>query len=126
MPRSRTGHPPLGSAADTEERESDLHLNDSGCRVFTGLRSVSRTGMLNARRNVQMQYNNRFKRILGALSDTDAAQVQRYLQDESLQLAKIPNIDQAKFEELANKAKEGCPVSKVLNADITLSATLES
>ncbi|KQQ58141.1 osmotically inducible protein OsmC [Pseudomonas sp. Leaf129] len=40
--------------------------------------------------------------------------------------AKIPNIDQAKFEELANKAKEGCPVSKVLNADITLSATLES
>jgi osmotically inducible protein OsmC len=40
--------------------------------------------------------------------------------------AKIPNIDQAKFEELANKAKEGCPVSKVLNADITLEATLES
>jgi osmotically inducible protein OsmC len=40
--------------------------------------------------------------------------------------AKIPNIDQAKFEELANKAKEGCPVSKVLNADITLDATLES
>lgn len=40
--------------------------------------------------------------------------------------AKIPGIDQAKFEELANKAKEGCPVSKVLNADITLEATLES
>jgi osmotically inducible protein OsmC len=40
--------------------------------------------------------------------------------------AKIPNIDQAKFEELANKAKEGCPVSKVLNAQITLDATLES
>jgi lipoyl-dependent peroxiredoxin len=40
--------------------------------------------------------------------------------------AKIPNIDQAKFEELAKKAKEGCPVSKVLNADITLDATLES
>jgi osmotically inducible protein OsmC len=40
--------------------------------------------------------------------------------------AKIPGIDQAKFEELANKAKEGCPVSKVLNAEITLDATLES
>lgn len=40
--------------------------------------------------------------------------------------AKIPKIDQAKFEELANKAKEGCPVSKVLNADITLEARLES
>ena len=40
--------------------------------------------------------------------------------------AKIPNIDQAKFDELANKAKEGCPVSKVLNAKITMNARLES
>jgi lipoyl-dependent peroxiredoxin len=30
--------------------------------------------------------------------------------------AKIPGANQAKFEELANKAKTGCPVSKVLNA----------
>jgi osmotically inducible protein OsmC len=28
----------------------------------------------------------------------------------------VPGIDQAKFEELANKAKEGCPVSKALGA----------
>ena len=40
--------------------------------------------------------------------------------------AKIPGTDQAGFEELANKAKAGCPVSKVLKADITLDATLES
>lgn len=40
--------------------------------------------------------------------------------------AKIPGADQAKFEELAGKAKAGCPVSKVLNAKITLDATLES
>jgi len=40
--------------------------------------------------------------------------------------AKVPGLDAAKFQELATKAKEGCPVSKVLNADITLSATLES
>ncbi len=40
--------------------------------------------------------------------------------------ARIPGIDQAKFEEIANKAKIGCPVSKLLNADITLDATLQS
>jgi osmotically inducible protein OsmC len=40
--------------------------------------------------------------------------------------AKVPGADQAKFSELANKAKAGCPVSKVLNAKITLDATLAS
>lgn len=40
--------------------------------------------------------------------------------------AKIPGVDQAGFEAIANKAKEGCPVSKVLNAKITLDAQLES
>jgi osmotically inducible protein OsmC len=39
---------------------------------------------------------------------------------------KVPGADQAKFEELANKAKAGCPVSKLLKADITLDVTLES
>ena len=39
--------------------------------------------------------------------------------------AKIPGTDQAKFAELAAKAKAGCPVSKVLKgADITLDAQL--
>ena len=38
--------------------------------------------------------------------------------------AKIPGIDQAKFQELTDKAKAGCPVSKVLNAKITLDASL--
>ena len=40
--------------------------------------------------------------------------------------AKIPGTDQKGFEELANKAKAGCPVSKVLKADITLDAKLEA
>jgi len=39
---------------------------------------------------------------------------------------KVPGADQAKFEELANKAKAGCPVSKVLNAKITLDVKLET
>jgi osmotically inducible protein OsmC len=38
--------------------------------------------------------------------------------------AKVPGIEQAKFEELARAAKENCPVSKVLNATITLEAEL--
>jgi osmotically inducible protein OsmC len=38
--------------------------------------------------------------------------------------AKVPGTDQARFQELAAKAKAGCPVSKLLNAKITLDATL--
>ncbi len=38
--------------------------------------------------------------------------------------AAIPGIDQAKFDEIAGKAKSGCPVSKLLNAKISLQATL--
>jgi lipoyl-dependent peroxiredoxin len=37
---------------------------------------------------------------------------------------KVPGADQAKFRELAEKAKAGCPVSKLLNAKITLDAVL--
>jgi lipoyl-dependent peroxiredoxin len=38
--------------------------------------------------------------------------------------ATIPGADQATFEKLAAKAKAGCPVSKLLKAEITLEATL--
>jgi osmotically inducible protein OsmC len=40
--------------------------------------------------------------------------------------AKIPGADQATFEKLAGMAKAGCPVSKVLKAEITLDAKLVS
>ncbi|MBL0891933.1 MAG: OsmC family protein [Gemmatimonadaceae bacterium] len=40
--------------------------------------------------------------------------------------AKVPGITEAQFQELAGAAKAGCPVSKVLNAEITLAATLAS
>lgn len=39
---------------------------------------------------------------------------------------RMPGADQAAFEEAAEKAKAGCPVSKLLNAKITLDATLEN
>ena len=38
--------------------------------------------------------------------------------------AQVPGLDQAKFEELAGNAEKGCPVSKLLKAEITLDATL--
>ena len=39
-------------------------------------------------------------------------------------VASIPGIDQGKFDEIANKAKAGCPVSKLLNTTITMTARL--
>jgi osmotically inducible protein OsmC len=38
--------------------------------------------------------------------------------------AQVPGIDRQKFDELADSAKQNCPVSKVLNAEISLEATL--
>jgi len=41
-------------------------------------------------------------------------------------VAKIPGADKAAFETAANNAKAGCPVSRVLNATITMDAKLEA
>jgi lipoyl-dependent peroxiredoxin len=41
-------------------------------------------------------------------------------------VAKIPGASRQAFETAANNAKAGCPVSKLLNAEITLDAKLES
>ena len=38
--------------------------------------------------------------------------------------AKVPNLNETKFLELAGAAEKNCPVSKVLNAAITLDAKL--
>jgi len=40
--------------------------------------------------------------------------------------ARIPGADPAKFQEAAHNAEVGCPVSRVLNAKITMNATLNS
>lgn len=39
--------------------------------------------------------------------------------------ARVPGIDDSRFQEIAEQAKTGCPVSKVLNAEISLQATLQ-
>lgn len=41
-------------------------------------------------------------------------------------VGKVPGTSQETFEAIANKAKAGCPVSKLLNATITLQARLDT
>ena len=38
----------------------------------------------------------------------------------------VPGLDAAKFTEIANGAKAGCPISRLLNAKISLDAKLET
>jgi osmotically inducible protein OsmC len=38
--------------------------------------------------------------------------------------ARIPGAEPAKFQEIAERAKAGCPVSKLMKARITMAATL--
>jgi len=40
--------------------------------------------------------------------------------------AKIPGGDRAAFQKAAEQAKSGCPISKLLNAKITMDAKLET
>jgi lipoyl-dependent peroxiredoxin len=40
--------------------------------------------------------------------------------------AKIPGIDAARFTAIASAAKAGCPISRLLNAKVTLAATLDA
>ncbi len=41
-------------------------------------------------------------------------------------MADVPGVTEEQFQEIAKSAKENCPLSKVLKADITLEATLAS
>jgi osmotically inducible protein OsmC len=40
--------------------------------------------------------------------------------------AKVPGASQEAFEKAANNAKAGCPISRLLNAKITMKASLEA
>ena len=40
--------------------------------------------------------------------------------------ARVPNSDAAAFQKAADNAKSGCPVSKVLKANVSMTAKLES
>jgi osmotically inducible protein OsmC len=41
-------------------------------------------------------------------------------------VARIPGGDQQAFETAANNAKAGCPISRLLKAEITMDAKLEA
>lgn len=41
-------------------------------------------------------------------------------------VAKIPGLSEEAFQTAARKAKEGCPISRALNTEITMDAKLES
>ena len=40
--------------------------------------------------------------------------------------AKVPGADEQAFQTAANNAKAGCPISRLLNAEITMDAKLEA
>lgn len=40
-------------------------------------------------------------------------------------IARIPNVDPSAFENAANAAKAGCPISRLLNAKITMNTKLD-
>jgi len=40
--------------------------------------------------------------------------------------ARVPDADQSAFDTAANNAKNGCPISKLMNAEISMNAVLES
>jgi len=40
--------------------------------------------------------------------------------------AKVPGVDPAKFTAAANAAKAGCPISRLLKANVTMNARLEA
>ncbi|NLC24851.1 OsmC family protein [Oxalobacter vibrioformis] len=40
-------------------------------------------------------------------------------------IAKIPNVDESAFQTAVRQAKENCPISRLLNTEITVSARVE-
>lgn len=56
-------------------------------------------------------------------SDGDGFKV---TQSALLMTAKIPDISRKEFDTLANKAKAGCPISKLLNCEITLETQFQN
>jgi osmotically inducible protein OsmC len=62
-----------------------------------------------------------------AIATTAAVTMENLAITKSALTSKVtaPGADRAKVEEAANAAKEGCPISKVLNAEITLDLTVE-
>jgi osmotically inducible protein OsmC len=64
-------------------------------------------------------------RTEAAVSLTQEGQGFRITRSALTLKAQVPGVERDKFEELARNAEKNCPVSKVLNAEITLEWELE-
>src|SRR6478609_3767501 len=62
----------------------------------------------------------------GVLSATPYSASRRFGEEKGTNPEELVGADQAKFDEAARKAKEGCPISKLLKADISMDARLQS
>ena len=102
------------------------HLGQHHARLLSGMEDVELVGVVDTKpgraAEIAAQYGTR--------AFTDARDVRTMVDAVTAShlevKARIPGADKAKFDEAANAAKSGCPISKLLNAKITMNASLES
>ena len=102
-----------GTGTNPEELIGAAH---AGCFSMAFSATLEKAGFTPKR--VHTKAGVRFDKVEGGFAITGV---------ELTTEAEVPGIDQAKFEELAEAAKKGCPVSTALaGTNITLKATLVS
>lgn len=99
-----------GTGTNPEELIAAAH---AGCFSMAFSADLERAGF--APKRVQTTANVTAERMDGAWTITKVL-----LNTE----AEVPGISEAQFQQIAEGAKGGCPVSRVLKAEITLSAKL--
>ena len=102
-----------GTGTNPEELIGAAH---AGCFSMAFSATLEKAGFTPKR--VHTKASVRFDKVEGGFAITGI---------ELTTEAEVPGIEQAKFQELAEAAKKGCPVSKALaGTNITLKATLVS
>ncbi len=86
----------------------------AGCFAMAFSAFLGRAGFTPEKVSTDAAVN--FEQVDGAWTITDVHLTMR---------AKVPGIDKAKFAEIAEDAKKNCPISRALNAKITLDAKME-
>lgn len=100
-----------GSGTNPEELIAAAH---AGCFAMALSAALSEAGFKAER--LAAQANVTLEQVQGDWTITKS----------DLQLdAKVPGIDESQFNDIAAEAKKNCPVSRLLNAQITLQAKLQ-
>ena len=109
IPTAWVGREPAAVAAGLADALADLLQLDF---VFVRLRVPSATGEVDA--------------IRGKAWNTFPEWLECHLPENGRPsgIEIIPGIDEEKFRQLAEAAEKGCPISRLLNAEITLDAAL--